>query len=112
MLVYSEELAFCWLNKVDVSSMQVTLLVPWLTPEEQKTIFPEGLTFSTPAEQEAWVTNWVEKRTGFPCNFQLNFYPARYDGQGFFSIFPVGGHCLYASIRLMQLRQASMTWVD
>lgn len=27
---------------------------------------------------------------GFDTKFQLRFYPARYDGEGFFSIFPVG----------------------
>jgi len=41
-------------------------------------------------EQEKWVREWVDKRTGFTATFHLKFYPARYDDQGFFSIFPVG----------------------
>jgi hypothetical protein len=35
----------------DKTWSQVTLLVPWLAVSEQKKIFPEGLTFSTPKEQ-------------------------------------------------------------
>lgn len=41
-------------------------------------------------QQEKWIKAWVEKRTGFDCQFQIKFYAARYDGEGFFSIFPVG----------------------
>lgn len=33
---------------------------------------------------------WVDKRIGFKSKFEIKFYPARYDGEGFFSIFPVG----------------------
>jgi len=73
-----------------LSKSKVILLVPWLAVSEQKKIFPKGLTFSTPAEQEKWVREWVDKRTGFTATFHLKFYPARYDDQGFFSIFPVG----------------------
>jgi hypothetical protein len=39
--------------------------------------------------QEAWVREWVRKRTGFEPDFKITFYCARYDN-AFKSIFPVG----------------------
>ena len=42
------------------------------------------------AWQEKWVRSWVDKRVGFETKFEFKFYAARYDGEGFFSIFPVG----------------------
>ncbi len=47
---------------------------------------------SCSASQEKWVREWVDKRIGFKSKFEIKFYPARYDGDGFFSIFPVGEH--------------------
>ena len=49
-----------------------------------------SLSMSYVTMQKEWVRAWVEKRTGFKSNFEIRFYPARYDGEGFFSIFPVG----------------------
>ena len=40
--------------------------------------------------QKKWIFEWVEKRTSFPCQFDLIFYASRFDNDGFFSIFPVG----------------------
>lgn len=42
---------------------QVTLVVPWLSKVDQLKVFPEGLIFDTPEQQEEYVRNWVEKRT-------------------------------------------------
>lgn len=70
--------------------MQVTLLVPWLAPSDQRLVFPDGIEFAKPEEQKHWILRWLQKRTGFPPTFELKFYASRYDSQGFFSIFPVG----------------------
>lgn len=32
-------------------SLQVTLVIPWLSKEEQAAIFPDDLTFDTPSDQ-------------------------------------------------------------
>ena len=37
---------------------------------------------------------WVDKRTNFPCEFQIAFYPARYAKEKF-SILPVGDPTQY-----------------
>lgn len=55
--------------------MQVLLLIPWLAECEQPIVYPDGITFRAPAEQEDWVRAWVEKRTGFASNFDIRFYP-------------------------------------
>lgn len=55
--------------------LQTLLLIPWLARSEQPIVYPEGLIFRTPAEQADWVRAWVEKRTGFPSDFDIKFYP-------------------------------------
>ena len=45
---------------------RVTLMVPWLHPVEQGLIFPEGLRFITPAEQAAYILNWLRVRPPLP----------------------------------------------
>lgn len=52
---------------------QVTLLIPWLAAADQKKVFPNNLTFETPEQQETYVREWVQKRTGLPCNFKVRF---------------------------------------
>ena len=69
--------------------MQVTLVIPWIAPSDQRIIFPHDLKFETPAQQEEWVRNWVNVRTSFPCNFKIAFYPGRYAHEKM-SILPVG----------------------
>ena len=54
---------------------KVLLLLPWRAECEQRIVYPDGITFRAPAEQEDWVRAWVEKRTGFPSNFDIRFYP-------------------------------------
>ncbi|CAM9962848.1 unnamed protein product, partial [Laminaria digitata] len=39
----------------------VTLMVPFLAPEDQPKVFPAGVIFETAAEQEAWVRNWLRE---------------------------------------------------
>ena len=84
-------------GETDVSSKpKVTLMIPWLAKSDQKAVFPHGMTFNTPEEQEQYVRNWAEKRTGFESNFKVTFYPARYATEKG-SILPVGDPTRYIS---------------
>lgn len=73
---------------------KVTLVIPWLALADQARVYPNNLTFSSPAEQEKYVRAWVEKRTGFDCNFKVTFYPGRYASEKG-SILPVGDPTKY-----------------
>lgn len=53
----------------------VTLLVPWLSKEDQVAVYPGNITFDTPAEQEAYVRDWLSQRIGFQPEFKIKFYP-------------------------------------
>ena len=67
----------------------VTLVVPWIHPEEQKSVYPERQTFSCPAAQEAAMRLWLKERGGHDGNFGVLWYPARFDiTRG--SILPIG----------------------
>lgn len=50
---------------------QVTLLVPWLAPKHQVLVFPDGLSFELPEEQEHCIRSWVQKRAGFWPTFKV-----------------------------------------
>lgn len=75
-------------------SKSVNLMVPWLAKSDQMRIFPNGMTFDSPEEQEVWVKNWLKKRTGFSPEFTLTFYPGRYAPEKC-SILPVGDPTKY-----------------
>ncbi|CAM9638879.1 unnamed protein product, partial [Sphacelaria rigidula] len=69
----------------------VTLMVPFLPPEDQPRVFPAGVIFETPEEQEAWVRNWL-KEAGLTLESErlnLMFYEGRYH-KDYGSIFPMG----------------------
>ena len=69
---------------------RVTLMVPLVHPVEQAMIFPNGLSFYTPAEQEQHIRKWLSERAWLPGdNFRLGFYPGRYDVERG-SILPLG----------------------
>ncbi|WIA41577.1 hypothetical protein OEZ86_008941 [Tetradesmus obliquus] len=68
---------------------QVTLLLPWLSKPDQERVFPNSVTFDSPADQEAFVREWAQKRTGLACSFKVRFYPGRYAPEKG-SILPVG----------------------
>lgn len=73
----------------DDSTRQVTLLLPWLSRVDQERVFPNSVTFESPEDQEAFVREWAQKRTGLNCNFKVTFYPGRYAPEKG-SILPVG----------------------
>lgn len=66
----------------------VTLVIPFLAPSEQKIIHP-NMIFNTPEEQAEYVNKWVEERCGFKPQMKLSFYPGRYATDKY-SIIPVG----------------------
>eukprot|EP00878_Enallax_costatus_P006400 GHUV01006711.1.p1 GENE.GHUV01006711.1~~GHUV01006711.1.p1 ORF type:complete len:626 (+),score=203.50 GHUV01006711.1:144-2021(+) len=68
---------------------QVTLMLPWLSKPDQERVFPNSVTFDSPADQEAFVREWAQKRTGLACGFKVRFYPGRYAPEKG-SILPVG----------------------
>ena len=72
----------------------MTLVIPWLALADQARVYPNNLTFANPGEQETYVRNWVQKRTGFDCNFRVTFYPGRYASEKG-SILPVGDPTKY-----------------
>ena len=60
-----------------------TLVLPWLEPEQQPTLFPEGLTFASPGDQASWVHRWLTS-AGFDeaqlaQRLVLRWYPAIYE---------------------------------
>ncbi len=61
--------AFCCVQ--GESGSQVNLVIPWLAPADQAKVFPNNMSFATPAEQEKYVRDWAAKRTGFDCNFKV-----------------------------------------
>ena len=72
---------------------RVTLLLPWLAPSDQLAVHP-GHTFSTPAEQTAYVREWVADRVGFAPDIKFTFYPGRWAPDKC-SILPVGDITAY-----------------
>lgn len=73
---------------------RVTLMIPWLAKADQGRVFPNGITFDTPEQQEAYVRDWVSRRTGFDADFKVTFYPGRYAPEKC-SILPVGDPTQY-----------------
>ena len=57
----------------------VTLCVPWIHPEEQSALYPDGQTFADPRAQEEAMREWLQHRDGEHASFRICFYPARYD---------------------------------
>ncbi|MBA0849940.1 hypothetical protein Goshw_023017 [Gossypium schwendimanii] len=68
---------------------KVTLLVPWLCRSDQELVYPSNLTFSSPEEQENYIRNWLEERTGFKADFKISFYPGKFSKERR-SIIPAG----------------------
>ncbi|PPR98986.1 hypothetical protein GOBAR_AA21685 [Gossypium barbadense] len=71
------------------AKQKVTLLVPWLCRSDQELVYPNNLTFSSPEEQENYIRNWLEERTGFKADFNISFYPGKFSKERR-SIIPAG----------------------
>lgn len=56
---------------------KVTLVIPWLKLEDQEHVYSNKITFDSPSEQETYVRQWLEERTGFSSSFAIRFYPGR-----------------------------------
>ncbi|KAK6931761.1 hypothetical protein RJ641_003554 [Dillenia turbinata] len=68
---------------------KVTLAIPWLSLKDQALVYPDNITFSSPSEQESYVRQWLEERTGFVSSFDIHFYPGKFATDKR-SILPVG----------------------
>ena len=69
----------------------VTLMLPWLPASQQGCVFPKGVSFESPQQQEVHVREWIRQRTGFdPPGLRITWYHARYCPV-MKSIFPYGG---------------------
>ncbi|KVH90629.1 hypothetical protein Ccrd_007398 [Cynara cardunculus var. scolymus] len=57
----------------------ITLLVPWLTRGDQELVYPNNITFSSPAEQEAYIRSWLEerRRSIIPAGDTSKFIPSK-----------------------------------
>ena len=56
---------------------EVTLVIPWLSLNDQQHVYPNKITFKTPLEQEKYVRQWLEDRIGFASSFRIRFYPGK-----------------------------------
>ncbi|KAA8520600.1 hypothetical protein F0562_014856 [Nyssa sinensis] len=57
---------------------KVTLVIPWLSLKDQEHVYPDEITFNLPSEQEKYVRQWLEERTGFISGFDIRFYPGKF----------------------------------
>ncbi|XP_075510832.1 digalactosyldiacylglycerol synthase 2, chloroplastic-like [Primulina tabacum] len=57
---------------------KVTLVIPWLKLKDQERVYPNNISFSSPSEQEAYVRQWLEERSGLVSSFSIRFYPGRF----------------------------------
>lgn len=57
---------------------KVTLVIPWLSKNNQEYVYPDNITFDSPKEQEKYVREWIEKRTELSCTFDICFYPGKF----------------------------------
>jgi digalactosyldiacylglycerol synthase len=70
---------------------EVTLMLPWLEEADQGHVYPHGRRFSSPAEQQEYVEEWL-KEAGLEDaarRLKLMWYPSRYLDK-MVSIFPMG----------------------
>ncbi|GFZ21061.1 digalactosyl diacylglycerol deficient 2 [Actinidia rufa] len=57
---------------------KVTLAIPWLSLKDQEVVYPDKIAFNSPSEQEEFVRQWLEERTGFRSGFDIRFYPGKF----------------------------------
>ncbi|TKY65496.1 Digalactosyldiacylglycerol synthase 2 [Spatholobus suberectus] len=56
----------------------VTLVIPWLSLQDQGLVYPNNITFASPSEQEKYIRQWLEERVGFTSGFSIQFYPGKF----------------------------------
>ena len=56
---------------------KITLVIPWLSLKDQKLVYPNITTFSSPSEQESYIRQWLEERIAFISGFDIRFYPGK-----------------------------------
>lgn len=57
---------------------KVTLVIPWLSLQDQAHVYPGNLTFSSHLDQENYVRTWLEERISFKSSFHICFYPGKF----------------------------------
>eukprot|EP00965_Chrysotila_dentata_P051984 1725301-Pleurochrysis_carterae.AAC.1 len=58
----------------------VTLMLPWLPPAEQDLLFPKGLRFERPAQQEAYAEWWLLNRANLEVpTLKIVWFEAQYE---------------------------------
>lgn len=57
---------------------KVSLVIPWLSQKDQELVYPNKMAFKSPSEQETYVRQWLEERTGFISGFDIHFYPGKF----------------------------------
>jgi len=70
----------------------VTLLLPWVEEEDQRKVFPQGITFADEEEQRQHVLRWLADEAHMPTaagKLRIRFYQGRYHRE-FGSIFSMG----------------------
>ncbi|KAK8926549.1 hypothetical protein KSP39_PZI018653 [Platanthera zijinensis] len=68
---------------------EVTLVIPWLSLNDQELVYPNNITFSSPSDQEKYVRQWIEGRIDFIPRFMICFYPGKFSKE-MRSILPIG----------------------
>jgi hypothetical protein len=61
------ELWICW------GTCQVSLVIPWLTEKDQLLLYPQGLVFEGPKEQEEHIRSWLLRRCGFSPSINIQW---------------------------------------
>lgn len=56
---------------------EVTLVIPWLSLKDQECVYPDKMRFNSPSDQQKYIYEWLEDRTGFPSRFDIRFYPGK-----------------------------------
>lgn len=56
---------------------KVTLVIPWLSLKDQECVYPDKMRFNSPSDQQKYIYQWLEDRTGFPSRFDIRFYPGK-----------------------------------
>lgn len=56
---------------------EITLVVPWLSLDDQELVYPNNITFSSSQEHEGYIRHWIDTRIDFPSRFNLKFYPGK-----------------------------------